>query len=232
MWGDLANNIFAVGFAGAIVHYDGTEWSVRKTDEGSDLYGIWGASGTEVFAVGDKGTVLEYRGDVDSDEVADLDDNCPEIANTNQTNSDGDSYGDACDNCPGVTNADQANSDYDTRGNLCDNCPTAMNEDQADSDADSLGNACDNCPTASNPEQEDTFPPRGNFCGDACECEGNFDGDLDVDGTDASTFKHDFGRRALKNRCNIDPAMVILTAILMWTEPMHRNLSQTLAEAG
>ena len=202
MWGDSASDIYAVGYAGAIAHYDGTGWSVRKTDAGNDLYGIWGASSTDVFAVGDKGTVLEYRGDVDSDAVADLDDNCPEIANTNQTNSDGDSYGDACDNCPGVTNADQANSDYDTRGNLCDNCPTAMNEDQADSDADSLGNACDNCPNNSNPAQEDTLPPPGNGIGDACDCEGNFDGDLDVDGTDASTFKGDFGRSKLVNPCS------------------------------
>jgi hypothetical protein len=32
-------------------------------------------------------------------------------------------------------------------------------------------------------------------------CEGNFDCDLDVDGTDASVFKSDFGRSSLKNPC-------------------------------
>jgi hypothetical protein len=32
-------------------------------------------------------------------------------------------------------------------------------------------------------------------------CEGNFDGDVDVDGTDAAVFKSDFGRSAFKNPC-------------------------------
>lgn len=32
-------------------------------------------------------------------------------------------------------------------------------------------------------------------------CEGNFDGDRDVDGTDAAKFKTDFGRSAVKNPC-------------------------------
>ncbi len=32
-------------------------------------------------------------------------------------------------------------------------------------------------------------------------CEGNFDCDLDVDGSDASVFKSDFGRSSLKNPC-------------------------------
>jgi hypothetical protein len=49
--------------------------------------------------------------------------------------------------------------------------------------------------------QEDSYPPQGNNCGDACECEGNFDGDLDVDGSDASTFKTDFGRSKISNPC-------------------------------
>ena len=34
-----------------------------------------------------------------------------------------------------------------------------------------------------------------NSCGDACECEGDFGGDGDVDGTDAVTFKGDFFRK-------------------------------------
>lgn len=49
--------------------------------------------------------------------------------------------------------------------------------------------------------QEDNYPPQGNSCGDACECEGNFDADLDVDGSDASTFKTDFGRSKISVPC-------------------------------
>jgi hypothetical protein len=32
-------------------------------------------------------------------------------------------------------------------------------------------------------------------------CEGNFDRDLDVDGSDASTFKKDFGRSKISDPC-------------------------------
>jgi hypothetical protein len=43
-------------------------------------------------------------------------------------------------------------------------------------------------------------------------CEGNFDYDDDVDGTDAFTFKEDFGRSLLKNPCPPDgPAPVPMT---------------------
>jgi len=50
--------------------------------------------------------------------------------------------------------------------------------------------------------QEDTYPPpSGNNCGDACECEGNFDDDTDQDGSDAANFKADFGRSIFLNPC-------------------------------
>ena len=46
---------------------------------------------------------------------------------------------------------------------------------------------------------------QGNDIGDACDCEGNFDGDAVVDGSDASVFKTDFGRSSFKNPCDNDP---------------------------
>ena len=48
---------------------------------------------------------------------------------------------------------------------------------------------------------EDSYPPDGNGIGDACDCEGNFDCDGDVDGSDASTFKGDFGRSGFHDPC-------------------------------
>ena len=72
---------------------------------------------------------------------------------------------------------------------------------QADIDGDDILNCEDNCPNISNPNQEDTFPLEGNGIGDACECEGNFDGDKDQDGNDAFTFKIDFGRNTYDNPC-------------------------------
>ena len=49
--------------------------------------------------------------------------------------------------------------------------------------------------------QEDTYPLQGNGIGDACDCEGNFDCDGDCDGSDAATFKIDFGRSTYNNLC-------------------------------
>jgi hypothetical protein len=50
--------------------------------------------------------------------------------------------------------------------------------------------------------QEDSYPSGGNNCGDACECEGNFDDDQDLDGSDAATFKLDFGRSIFIDPCS------------------------------
>jgi len=87
---------------------------------------------------------------------------------------------------------------------LCDEDLDSCVESQ-DSDEDGVPDAEDNCPDTPNPNQEDTLPPGGNGCGDACECEGNFDGDTDCDGTDASLFKSDFGRSSFLNPCNNEP---------------------------
>jgi hypothetical protein len=70
-----------------------------------------------------------------------------------------------------------------------------------DPDNDGYPSPEDNCPLAENLYQEDTYPPDGNGIGDACECEGNFDCDLDCDGSDAATFKVDFGRNEFFGEC-------------------------------
>jgi hypothetical protein len=72
-----------------------------------------------------------------------------------------------------------------------------------DADGDGIPDSEDNCPQIANEGQEDNYPPGGNSIGDACECEGNFNcwEDRDVDGSDASTFKTDFGRSVILNPC-------------------------------
>ena len=51
--------------------------------------------------------------------------------------------------------------------------------------------------------QEDTYPVDGDGIGDACFlCESDFDLDSDVDGSDASLFKEDFGRSIFFNPCD------------------------------
>ena len=79
--------------------------------------------------------------------------------------------------------------------------------DSNDSDGDCIGDACDTDPLVYDPSQPDTYPPDGgNNCGDACECEGNFDDDDNQDGSDAAIFKIDFGRSTFQRPCtDVDP---------------------------
>ena len=128
-------------------------------------------------------------------------DNCPEMTNPDQIDSDGDCMGEVCDPFPDIYDPAQADSDGDGLGDLCDNCPYNDNFGQEDSDLDGVGDVCDNCTNDHNYNQEDTYPPQTNNCGDACECEGDFDEDHDVDGTDAASFKIDFGRSGFNNPC-------------------------------
>jgi hypothetical protein len=67
VWGVNTNDVYAVGFAGSILHYDGSEWTLMETPDQADLEGVWGyvlydVDGNEtrrdVFAVGSGGTIL------------------------------------------------------------------------------------------------------------------------------------------------------------------------------
>ena len=89
-----------------------------------------------------------------------------------------------------------------------DNCPMEDNPGQEEGDGDCIGDACDPEPGVYDPSAPDSYPPQGNDIGDACDCEGNFNcsADRDVDGSDASSFKADFGRSIMLDPCsNADP---------------------------
>ena len=106
--------------------------------------------------------------DTDQDGVADNVDNCPDVPNASQLDTDGDGIGDACDaltdsdgdgvaddvdNCPGTsagTPVDASgcplpppDTDSDGVADDVDNCPTTPNSDQLDTDGDGIGDACD-----------------------------------------------------------------------------------------
>jgi hypothetical protein len=53
LWGSSGSDVFAVGYVGIILHYDGTSWSPMTSGTVEALWSIWGSSGTDVFAVGD-----------------------------------------------------------------------------------------------------------------------------------------------------------------------------------
>ncbi len=122
-------------------------------------------SGDPIGAFGAGCLIIECD-DFDADGICDEVDNCPAIANADQSDTDGDGFGDVCDNCPAIANADQIDTDGDGFGDLCDNCPDIANADQVDTDADGIGDLCDNCPEIANVDQADAD---GDGFGDLCD---------------------------------------------------------------
>jgi len=107
-------------------------------------------------------------------------------------------------------------------------CNEEIDACEFDTDQDGLFDGLDNCPNHPNgPElgtclygtvgetctsnqqcngfcdmnQEDNYPPGGNDIGDACECEGDFDRNGEVDADDVTKFLEDFGRGQFNNPC-------------------------------
>lgn len=127
---------------------------VLGNHDGHDAPGEWVL---HVENGGAKGTIDSWsvrirfgECDFDGDGLLDKDDNCPDVANPSQLDTDDDKQGDACDtdddndglndgadNCDTVPNLDQKDSDRDGAGNACD----------GDDDNDGKGDAVDKCPT-------------------------------------------------------------------------------------
>ncbi|MCA9672010.1 MAG: hypothetical protein KC503_40730 [Myxococcales bacterium] len=64
VWGAAPDDVYAVGRAGDVVHYDGKAWrevgAARVTN--NDLNGLWGTSRSDVWAVGNFGTIVHFDG--------------------------------------------------------------------------------------------------------------------------------------------------------------------------
>jgi hypothetical protein len=70
VWGTSGSDVFAVGGAGTILHYNGT-WTAQSSGSTESLRGLWGSSSSSVFAVGDATTILRYDGSSWSAETVD-----------------------------------------------------------------------------------------------------------------------------------------------------------------
>ncbi|MBI3248636.1 MAG: thrombospondin type 3 repeat-containing protein [Deltaproteobacteria bacterium] len=73
------------------------------------------------------------KADSDGDGRSDGADNCPQLANPTQDNSDNDAFGDVCD----------GDDDNDGVADAVDSCPLNANPGQADLDGDGKGDVCD-----------------------------------------------------------------------------------------
>ena len=105
------------------------------------------------------------------------------------------------DNPAGITRQEQqdfimqATVDFLYNFNLCPGDP------DNDYDNDTVCGDVDNCPSLANSDQLDSFPPEGNDIGDACDCEGDFNCDGNVDATDVTAFLNHFGRNQFNDPC-------------------------------
>jgi hypothetical protein len=62
IWGISAQDVFAVGNRGVILHFDGARWTRQQSGTGKDLAAVWVASRNEAFAVGLDGVILHFDG--------------------------------------------------------------------------------------------------------------------------------------------------------------------------
>lgn len=76
---------------------------------------------------------VDTSNDRDKDGVQDEVDNCPNVQNPSQLNTDSDSQGNACDD----------DDDNDGVNDQADNCPVLENPDQVDADENGVGDACE-----------------------------------------------------------------------------------------
>jgi hypothetical protein len=128
---------------------------------------------------------VETDWDLDLDGEPTNTDNCEDVPNPGQADSDGDNVGDACDNCPDIPNPEQEDFDGDNVGDICDNAPEVWNPGQENTDTDNIPNVLDNCPEVANPKVPYTSGDTTDDCAVSLgfvDADGNWQIDYDCDG--------------------------------------------------
>ncbi len=70
IWGADANNIWAVGLNGTIIHWNGTTWRLQTSGTNERLDSVWGSDARNIWAVGGNGTILKWDGTTWSAQVS------------------------------------------------------------------------------------------------------------------------------------------------------------------
>ena len=64
IWGSAADDIWAVGAGGTILHWTKERWTSEPSPVSTDLKSVWGSGAADIWAVGSGGTILHWNGHV------------------------------------------------------------------------------------------------------------------------------------------------------------------------
>jgi hypothetical protein len=136
--------------------------------------------------------------DADGDYIPDAFDNCPNVQNPDQADSDGDGVGDAC----------PVYSDFDGDGvpDKEDNCPNVATSNFADRDGDGIGDACDKSPDGIEPTPE----PLPDFNGMGGEGTDQPPDPVNGAGEDGAAYER-AGKSRSKERSRTDTSKPVIT---------------------
>lgn len=62
IWGSSANDVWAVGSVGTVLHFDGKSWRLVDSGTNADLTAIWGRAANNVWAFADDGSAIQFDG--------------------------------------------------------------------------------------------------------------------------------------------------------------------------